>query len=291
METDLIFHDGFELPEFAAFVLLDDERGRAALSRYYARYVELARRYGTGLILDTPTWRASPDWGARIGYSRERLGHTTRRGVEMLRGIAARAAGDPTVVVSGCVGPRGEAYHADACMTAEAAAAYHAFQVSILAEAGADLVTALTLDYAEEAVGVVLAGAAAQIPVVVSFTVETDGRLPSGQPLDEAVEQVDEETAGAAAYFMINCAHPTHFAAVLPDDAPWVLRIRGIRANASAKSHAEIDASDELDEGDSLELARSYRELTDRLPNLTILGGCCGTDHRHIDAILAAQAR
>jgi homocysteine S-methyltransferase len=290
METDLIFHDGIDLPDFAAFVLLDHERGRDALTRYYERYLEVARRHGVGVILDTPTWRASLDWGARLGYSPGQLAQIIRRGVALLRDLEARAGGEPAVVVSGCLGPRRDGHDANALMTADEAAEYHEFEVSILAEAGADLVTALTLSYAEEAVGIIRAGASADIPVVISFTVETDGRLASGQPLGAAIQQVDEATAGAAAYFMINCAHPTHFADALAGSPPWMSRVRGIRANASAKSHAEIDESDELDEGDPLELAASYRELTARLPRLSILGGCCGTDHRHIDAICAAQA-
>ena len=130
----------------------------------------------------------------------------------------------------------------------------------------------------------------AAIPVVVSFTVETDGRLPSGQSLGEAIEEVDAQTEGAAAYFMVNCAHPTHFADVLEDDGGRVERIRGVRANASAKSHEELDQSDELDEGSPAELAEQYVDLTTRLRNLNVVGGCCGTDHRHIAAICTALA-
>jgi homocysteine S-methyltransferase len=124
--------------------------------------------------------------------------------------------------------------------------------------------------------------------VVISFTVETDGRLPSGQALHQAIKQVDAETAGAAAYFMVNCAHPTHFADALEDVGPSVDRIRGLRANASAKSHAELDEAEELDEGDPVELAQHYLDLAPQLRNLTVVGGCCGTDHRHIAAICAA---
>jgi S-methylmethionine-dependent homocysteine/selenocysteine methylase len=291
METDLVFHGGFELPHFASFVLLDDERGIQALRGYYTQYVAIATEHAVGLILDTPTWRANPDWGARLGYSLEQLAAVNRRGAALVQEIRASGAEDPGILVSGCVGPRGDGYRAEQTMTASEAEDYHAFQIGTFADADVDMVTALTLTYSDEAVGIVRAARAADVPVIISFTVETDGRLPSGQSLPEAIERVDGETSGAAAYFMINCAHPTHFAGSLEEDGPWLERIRGVRANASAKSHAELDGSDELDEGDPLALAESYRDLAARMPQLTVLGGCCGTDHRHISAMCATRSR
>ena len=291
METTLIFHAGVELPDFASFVLLDDERGQETLRDYFLPYVDLAREHGVGIILDTPTWRANPDWGARLGYSPVALAEANRRGVALLERLRAEAGDEVTLVISGCIGPRGDGYRVDELMSADAAEEYHRPQVATFADTAADMVTALTLTYASEAIGIVRAAEAAAIPAVVSFTVETDGRLPSGQPLGEAIEEVDAETAGAAAYFMLNCAHPTHFADVLEDAGAWADRLRGLRANASAKSHAELDEAEELDEGDPVELARSYRDLSARLRNLTVVGGCCGTDHRHIDAICAAWPR
>jgi S-methylmethionine-dependent homocysteine/selenocysteine methylase len=163
-------------------------------------------------------------------------------------------------------------------------------QIASFVGTAADLISALTLTYADEAIGIVRAAQAAGMPVAISFTVETDGRLPSGESLGEAVEAVDEQTGGAAAYFMINCAHPTHFEHVLEDAGPWLGRIHGVRANASTKSHAELDEAEQLDEGDPADLAARYRELRERMPNLNVVGGCCGTDHRHIDQICAVVA-
>ena len=291
METDLIFHGGFDLPDFAAFVLLDDERGVSALRDYYERYVAIAREHGVGLVLDTPTWRANPDWAARLGYSLPALAEVNRAGATLLEQIRASTTDDLPILISGCVGPRGDGYKAEQTMTASQAERYHAFQIAALTSSGVDMLTALTLTYADEAVGIVRAARSADAPVVISFTVETDGRLPSGQALGEAVEHVDEQTDGATAYFMINCAHPTHFERTLDDGGSWVERIHGLRANASTKSHAELDESDELDEGDPAALAASYRDLESRLPQLTVLGGCCGTDHRHINAICAVRSR
>jgi S-methylmethionine-dependent homocysteine/selenocysteine methylase len=285
METTLIFHDGIDLPLFAAFDLLKDDEGREALRAYYATYVELARERGVGIVLDTPTWRASRDWGDRLGYSARELDGINRDAVSL---VSELRGPDDTIVISGCIGPRGDGYRADDRMTAGGAEEYHAAQVASFAATEADLVSALTMTYVDEAVGIVRAAVAAGMPAVVSFTVETDGLLPSGMTLREAIERVDAETESAPAYFMINCAHPTHFEHVLEEGAPWVARIGGLRANASAKSHAELDESETLDEGDPVDLGRRYSALRGRLPAASVVGGCCGTDHRHVAEICTA---
>lgn len=288
METTLTFDDGIDLPHFASFVLLDDASGIDALRAYYTSYLEIAAQNGVGIVLDTPTWRANPEWGERLGYSAEALADIDRRGVALLEELRSTAKGMPQVIISGCIGPRGDGYRVDNEMTAEEAQRYHEPQVATFADTTADLVSALTLTYADEAVGVARAAQGAGIPSVISFTVETDGRLPSGQSLREAIEEVDDQTQGSVAYFMINCAHPTHFAHVLDEDGGWRNRIRGLRANASEKSHAELDEAEELDAGDPVALGRHYRELQKRLPNLTVVGGCCGTSERHVAEICAA---
>jgi homocysteine S-methyltransferase len=284
LETDLIYHHGVELPDFAAFPLVDDERGRDRLLHYYGEYVEVARRAGTGVQLDTPTWRASPDWGERLGYSVSELARVNREAVALIDRLRNESGLD-TFLVSGCLGPRGDGYVAGEVVDPDEAAAYHTPQIEAFAEAAADLVTVLTLTGTGEAVGIVRAARAAGIPVAVSFTVETDGRLPDGTSLPSAVSTVDAE--GGPDYFMVNCAHPSHIAPGLADDGEWRLRIRGLRANASTRSHAELDAATELDEGDPLELARAQDALRPRLPNLTLIGGCCGTDSRHVAAMWA----
>jgi homocysteine S-methyltransferase len=288
METTLIHRDGLELPEFATFPLLDDDVGTEALRSYYASYARLADELGAGLMLDTPTWRANADWGAKLGYDEAALADVNRRAVALLLELRRD---EPPLLVSGCIGPRGDGYVVGETMTAEEAERYHDPQIALLAGEGVDLVSALTLTYAEEATGIARAAERHGVPAVISFTVETDGALPSGQPLGEAIEQVDREANGGPAYFMVNCAHPTHFAHVLDPEAPWLQRVAGIRANASQKSHAELDESDELDCGDPDELAARYRELQDALPRLAVVGGCCGTDERHVAAVARAVTR
>ena len=288
METTLIFREGIELPEFAAFPLLATESGRAALRRYFEPYVELAGRLGAQLVLDTPTWRANVDWGEKLGYSPEETDQASRDGVALLAELRADARGEPAVLICGCIGPRGDAYDGTVRMSPEEAEAYHARQVRVFAETDADLISGLTMPTVEEALGIARAAVAAFMPVVISFTVETDGRLPSGLPLGEAIERVDADTDGAPRYFMINCAHPTHFEPTLAEGGAWRKRIKGIRANASRQSHAELDELGLLDAGDPAELATAYLALRPHLPGLEVLGGCCGTDHRHIAAIAEA---
>jgi S-methylmethionine-dependent homocysteine/selenocysteine methylase len=289
METTLVFDDGIDLPHFASFPLLDNETGIEALRAYYTSYVAIAAEHGVGIVLDTPTWRANLDWGDLLGYSADDLADVNRRGVALLQQVRSAAGNAATqVVISGCMGPRGDGYRVDTQMTADEAQRYHETQVVTFANTEADLVSALTLTYADEAVGVARAAKSAGIPSVISFTVETDGRLPSGQSLGEAIDAVDARTDGSVAYFMINCAHPTHFADVLEDGGDWRDRIRGVRANASEKSHAELDEAEELDAGDPQALAGHYRTLQSRLPNLNVVGGCCGTSQVHVAEICAA---
>ncbi len=221
IETYLLFRDGFDLPCFAAFPLLDDEDGRAALRRYFARFLELAERRGLPFVLDTVTWRANPDWTARLGYD---TAAANGAAVAFARELAD---GRGAVTINGVVGPRGDGYVVSERMTAATAADYHGPQIGVL------------------------------------------------------------RAAGVAEFFLVNCAHPTHIAAGL-DGAPQLERIGGLRVNGSALSHAELDEAETLADSDPVALARDHAALRDALPAVRLLGGCCGTDHRHVAEIVAA---
>jgi homocysteine S-methyltransferase len=291
LETTLVFHDGIDLPAFAAFDLLRTAPGTAHLRAYFARYAALAHRHGLGLVLEAPTWRANRDWGARLGYHEDALQHANRAAIALMEDVRAEFANATTpIVISGNLGPRGDGYVLARTMSSDEAEAYHREQIATFADTAADMVAAFTMNYVEEAIGIVRAARACEMPVAISFTVETDGRLPSGQPLREAIEQCDSDTQQYPAYYMINCAHPTHFAQVLQRGA-WLDRVRGLRANASCKSHAELDDSTELDAGNPAELGEQYRALRTTLSHLNVIGGCCGTDHRHVDAMCGALAQ
>lgn len=286
METTLIFNHGLELPEFASFVLMQDEAGRQSLRRYYQEYGELARRHHVGFIVDTPTWRANRDWGAKLGFSEDALTKVNQQSIEFLVDLRPSIESEMTkVVVSGAIGPRADGYVPSLIMTVEEATAYHLTQIKAFEQTEADMVTAFTLNYVEEAIGIALAAQSCNMPVVISFTVETDGKLPTGTTLKDAIEQTEAATGNYPVYYMINCAHPLHFQQSLAPAGDWLLRLRGLRANASHRSHAELNEATELDAGNPDELANQYRALKEQFGQLTVLGGCCGTDLRHIEAI------
>ncbi len=289
LETDFIFNRGIDLPCMSAVLLLRTAEGRSALEDYFRSYLDLARRAGTGFELVSASWRASPDWAPQFGIGQEELDALNRKSVEMLLELRGRYETDALpIVVTGCIGPRGDGYEPGEIMAVEDAEAYHLRQASVLAAAGADMLSAITMTNVNEAIGIARAARSLGVPVSISFTVETDGRLPTGDSLAAAIADVDEATDRYAAYFMINCAHPTHFAAPLMNGGEWTKRIGGLRANASRCSHAELDGMEELDRGDPVDLGQLYRRLRERLPHINVLGGCCGTDLRHVTAIAEA---
>jgi homocysteine S-methyltransferase len=292
IETYLIFQQGIDLPQFAACDLLRTESGTRTLSDYLDDNVAVATSSGLPFSIDSPTWRANPDWGNRLGYSSAELEEVNRAGVRMAADVRRRheTAAAP-FVIAGVVGPRGDGYRVDVRQTATEAERYHSVQIGVLADTDADYISALTINYSDEAIGIVRAAAAVAMPVVISFTVELDGRLASGETLQEAIETVDAATHRGPVYYGVNCVHPTHLPDELFGGASWAGRVRSFRANASRLSHAELDEAEELDDGDPLELAAQMREVRDRMPQLAVIGGCCGSDSRHISAIAAALIR
>lgn len=286
IETDIIFNKGIDLPEFSAFDLLKNKEGRQILKNYYYDYLSIAKKRCKGFVLEAPTYRASPDWMVKIGYTLDELQSIHEVAMEILEGLRQEFETENfKIPISICIGPRGDGYVPGKMMTAEEAEAYHKPQIKVASNTNADLVSALTINYNTEAIGIVNAAKSLKMPVVISYTVETDGNLPSGQSLKTALETLDDVTDNYVSYFMINCAHPEHFKSVLDSKEAWVNRIKGLRANASKKSHAELNESETLDIGNKKELAQDYTELRSLLPNLSIIGGCCGTDASHLEEI------
>jgi S-methylmethionine-dependent homocysteine/selenocysteine methylase len=292
IETTLLFHDGFDLPEFAAFDILKSTEGTDALRRYFRSYAEVAREHGLGFVLEAATWRASPDWGARIGYDLDTLAAMNRRALALLEEVRLEFEGPSApLVISGNVGPRGDGYVAGERMDPDEARRYHTFQAEIFADAGADMMSAITMTYPEEAIGIALAARSAGLPVALSFTTETDGHLPSGESLERAIQAVDDATDGYPAYYMVNCAHTSHFEDRLFEGGEWRERIRALRTNASKLSHAELDEAEGLDDGDPVDFGLQHARLVDAFPHLNVLGGCCGTDVRHVREVARAISR
>lgn len=283
LETAMIFLEGLELPQFASFVLLDSDEGRAALGRWFDGFLDFARKGGTGFVLDTATWRANMGWAAAMGLDEVDIRRVNREAVQFAQDWrAAREGADLPILINGVVGPSGDGYRIDRALGVAGAEAVHGPQVEALAEAGVDLISAVTMNYPEEAIAIARLAQRQGLPHVLSFTVETDGRLPTGQGLQEALAEVEAATQGSALFYMVNCAHPSHFADRLA--GPMGGRIGGIRANASRQSHAELDEATELDDGDPEEFGTLYGEMARQLPGLRLIGGCCGSDHRHVGA-------
>ncbi len=291
LETVMIFHDEMELPEFAAFTLLQNDTGLSVLRKYYSQHAAIPSKGVSGMILESPTWRTSSDWGKKLGYTDKDLDKFNRQAIDLLHGIRSDVNHSNVIVISGCIGPKGDGYQAGSMMSVVEAEDYHQQQVDTFDTTEADMVSALTMTYAAEAIGITRAAKNKNLQVVISFTVETDGLLPSGQTLGDAIQEVDSATGDGPAYYMINCAHPTHLDSILSSEQPWINRLRGLRANASSMSHAELDEATQLDDGDPEQFGLQFLELRKRLPKLNVLGGCCGTDARHIRAIMERCAK
>lgn len=284
METDLLFNQNVDLPGFATYPLLQSVDGRAHLNRYARDLIALGKKHSVGIILESATWVANRDRGAAIGYSPEQLCELNKQAIALLC-EARDTLGDMPTVISANVGPRADAYAPSEQMNAAQAKAYHSEQIGTLTETDLDMISAYTIAYPAEAIGIVQAAKSFSVPVVVAFTVEIDGRLPTGASLEDAIKQVDEETDGYASYFMINCAHPDHFSNALNDPLLALQRLRGIVANASRCSHAELDNATVLDAGNPIELGEQLAEIRQSFPQINVLGGCCGTDMRHLQSI------
>ena len=288
VETDLIFNHGIEIREFAAHTLLPDPKGRAAMTRYFEGFLDLARQQNTGFVLDTVTWKAHRHWAEKLGATDDELKAANEECVRFIAELRDRFSGNAKpIVLNAVIGPRGDAYRPEAVISMDSAEQYYAQQLGWLAATEIDMVSALTFNQAGEAAGLAQAAKMVGLPAVISFTVETNGALPNGQSLADAIAEVDAATGQYPAYYMVNCAQPDHFGDTLLD-APWARRIRGIRANASRRSHAELDAAPELDAGNPHELAQQYRTLSRRMPWLNVFGGCCGSDLRHVTEIARA---
>jgi len=296
-ETYLVFQQGFDLPEFCAFTVFEDAEAWGELERnHLGPILQAAADHGHGLMLDALVWRAQPDFVAKLGLGSDQLGHINATAVSRLREAAMRWRRSNgfdeqslPVLIAADIGPRGDGYRVeDAAVTVAAARDYHRPQIQAVVAAGADVVCALTMTGLSESIGIVEACALSGVPVIVSPTVETDGRLPDQSELGSFIRDVDEATGAAPLFYMVNCAHPTHLLPTLEAaraaGASWLGRFRGFRANASRKSHQELDDSTELDRGDPRELARDVAEMQQTY-GLRVIGGCCGTDHEHLAAI------
>jgi S-methylmethionine-dependent homocysteine/selenocysteine methylase len=284
MDTDILYNRGIDLPGFASYPLLSNPEHKKIIRECYSNLVDLGREQNVGVILDSVTWSANRDRGAELGYTAADLKKYNIDAIELIANVR-NEKGDLPTVLCGQIGPRNDGYAPTELMTTKEAEDYHSEQIEVYSNTEADFVSAFTICYAEEAAGIVRAAQRYNMPVAIAFTVETDGRLPTGMSMREAIEQVDVESNGGAFYFLINCAHPDHFTGIFNDE-PWMQRLRGVVANASRCSHAELEVAEELDDGDPKELGAQVGRLREKFPHFNILGGCCGSDLRHMKRII-----
>lgn len=285
METWLQYVDGFELQHFCFFDLLNNSKAVTALRDYHRKIIEAVIPHGFGILAEGLHYRASRDWGELLGYSREGLVEINFRGVEFYKELADEyESGDNPMPIGGVIGPRGDAYEIGKTPDAAEAEEYHSEQIQTLTDAGVDMITAATLSFVDEAIGIARAAKSAQIPIVLSFFTNSDGNLESGPTVREAIEAVDAATDSAPAYYMINCSHPLEFEPAL-EEAEWTRRLGGFMPNAVASEKLSLCTLGHLEDGDPEELGHQMGSLARRFPHMTVWGGCCGTDSRHLGQI------
>ncbi|MEY2396937.1 MAG: homocysteine S-methyltransferase [Actinomycetota bacterium] len=288
-ETEVMYKHGFELPEFAMFPLLDQADAMDALRGMYARYLETAARHGFGALIGGLDYRASADWAGLLGYSNDELAEFQMRAIDFLRDVAKPYESDlPSVLIAGVVGPRGDAYQVNREITTDEAEEYHSAQMSTLARAGVDLVSALTFNGVAEAVGVARAANRAGLPLCMSFIVDHEtSRLQTGPTLKDAIESVDALAGDARpTFYGINCSHPLEFMPAL-EPGDWIERVRSLRPNAAAADKIALCTLGRLEQGDPVQLGKLMGELAAQYPHIDIWGGCCGTWDTHFDEIAA----
>jgi len=288
-ETEMMYRHGFELPEFCMLPLLDNPQAVSAMRGMFCQQLDVAAEFGLSFLLTGLDYRASPDWGAKLGYSPSALADANIAAIEFLRDIAKGYEGQiPHLHIGGILGPRGDAYSLNNEITAESAAAYHAVQLETLKRANVDFVCAATFNSIAESVGALRAADRIGLPLSVSLTLDSSCRLKSGPTLAEAITEIDAQAGDAAPeFYMVNCSHPLEYEPAL-ENQDWIRRLRGVRPNASKMEKLALCKLGHIEEGDPVELGSQVRDLSKRYPHMDIFGGCCGTGHNHLREIAKA---
>lgn len=291
IETEIMYKWGFEMPHFAMFPLLDNPKAAEAIRGMYRRYLDVVAKYGHNALIGGFDYRASPDWGALLGYSAQSLHEANLQSIQFLRDVAAEYKNDiQECLVNGVIGPRGDAYLTKNVMSRAEAADYHSAQLSTLKDADVDLAWALTFGDPEEAIGVINAARQLSLPVAVAFSLDDSSRLNTGVEFADAVKRVDAETDGYAEFFALNCSHPEEFLPAISDD-DWMQRVRCFRPNAAKMDKISLCKLGHLEEGDPVELGAQMHAVQQRYPHIDIWGGCCGTCETHLEQIVSRLPR
>ncbi len=284
-ETEFMYKHGFELPHFATFPLLENPKAASVMRDMYRSYLDVTASHGMSAIMGGLDYRASPDWGALLGYSPEGLAEANLNALDFLRNIANEYVGQlPEILINGMIGPRGDAYEANRTITENEAEDYHSVQLNTLKEAEVDLVLAMTFNNIPESIGVARAAAKVGLPLAISLSLDSSSRLNTGPSLAEAITTIDRSTNGSPDFYMVNCVHPIEYEPAL-ESGDWIKRVRGIRPNASKMDKMSLCSLGHLESGDPVELGQQMGDLARRYPHMDIWGGCCGTWEVHLDEI------
>lgn len=285
-ETEIMYRHGHKLPDFAMYPLFARPQAMADVRDMYRRYLETAVRHGFVALMGGLDYRASPDWASKLGFDAQALADVQLRCIDLLREFAKPFEPElPDVLIVGIVGPRGDAYSLNRTITAAEAEDYHSTQLATLKRAGVDLVSAMTFNNTEEAIGVARAAAGLGLPLAISFTLDSTSRLKSGPTVRQAITTVDAATGDARPdFYGINCSHPHEFTPAL-EPGDWMQRVRSFRPNAAMMEKQQLCQIGHLVDGDPQELGAQMGALARRYPHIDVWGGCCGTWDAHLDAI------
>ncbi len=261
-----------------------DRGQRAALSEIYRQYLDIGRKYNLPLLLSTPTWRASRERIQKAGYEKMDVNGDNFRFLDEIRKAYGEYA--RKIVICGLLSCRGDAYNQSEALTSNDAHAFHTWQANKLAEAGVDFLLAATLPALSEATGLAKALAATGKPYIISFVIRAEGTTLDGTPLKDAISRIDTDVNPRPIAYMSNCTHVSFFKTAMMHDAHSSSAVRkrvtGLLANTAAIKPEDLDDSEELVEEDPRTFGESVASLHGEL-GMKILGGCCGTDDRHID--------
>ncbi|MBW2409401.1 MAG: homocysteine S-methyltransferase family protein [Deltaproteobacteria bacterium] len=270
-------------PYIANAGLIYDQAGKQAMTRIYRQYIDIASRYRLPMIVSAPTWRASSERINKSAYSgRETMVKDCADFINRIRQDVSQSA--DCIYIAGLIACRGDSYEPREALTADKAEAYHRLQAQELAHAGVDFILAATLPAVSEALGIAAALSQCAIPYSLSFVIRSDGRVLDGTPLQAAIEKIDAAVNPGPLFYQINCVHPAIFRKAIEQSEPGFDRLLGLQANTSEKSPEELDGLGYLDTSEPEEFAESMLALHTHF-GLKIIGGCCGTDHRHIEEI------
>lgn len=286
VETELMYKWGIELPHFATFPLFENPEAMAAIRGIFHRYLDIAAKYRLPALVSGLDYRASPDWGAILGYSRKALAEATLQSVDFTRELVQEYASDiPQGFVIGTLGPRGDAYQLNRTITEDEAEDYHGVQLETLKQADVDIAWAMTFNNTAEAIGAARAAGKIGLPFAVSLSLDSTSKLKSGPSFAEAVETIEAKTNGSPVFYFLNCSHPVEFEpALTPGD--WIERVRGFRPNASKMEKVALCKLGHLEEGDPVELGQLVGDVVRRYPHMDIWGGCCGTGEVHLEEMV-----